>query len=148
MASNSVLAPGVTAVRALLAANATFMASIQDLYPNTNGDPVDGSAQPYASVEAAGEVPFNTMGDTSGLKWGGVGTIHLRLSSLSRSDAEIATIAGLARAALEGQAITVSGFGSAILEFTGLNPMADLIAGRKTREWVLTFELTAHQGNP
>lgn len=148
MASDSALYAGTIAVRALLAANTAFMTAIGSrLYPNTNGDPPDGGgAQPYASIESAGETPYNTMGATADAKWGSIATIHLRLSSLSRSEAEIQQIAGLAKAALEGQDVTVSGYGSASLEFAGLTPLLDTVGGRKVREWILAFELTAHQG--
>lgn len=148
MAAGSALYAGTVALRAVLAANAAFMASIGDrLYPNANGDPPDGGgAQPYASIESAGETPDNTMGETADQKWGSLATIHVRLSSLSRSEAEIQQILNLLLAATQGQAVSLSGYGSATVEFAGLTPLTDVVGGRKVREWIVAFEVTAHQG--
>jgi hypothetical protein len=115
------------------------------LFPDADGDPVDRTVQPYAVVESLGETPFNTMGTQSALKWGGEATIGIRLKSLSRSEAEIAQLVGYVRAALPDGSITVSGYGSAWLTYLVTDTPEDFIAGRKVREWIVQYQVTAHQ---
>jgi len=147
MASSSVLGVGTVAVRALLAADAALMAAIGSrLYPNPADPPQSGGGQPYVSVESVSELPFNTMGEPNALKWGSLGGINVRISSLSRSEAEIASLLVLVKADLDGKALTLSGYGSAIIEFVAVRTLEDWIGGVKAREWVVEFELTAHQG--
>ncbi len=148
MGSGTVLGVGTVAVRSLLAADAVLMAAVGSrLYPNADGDRPERDAYPYASVESSSELSMNTMGQPNALKWGSIASIWVRLGSLSRSEAEIASLLNLVKADLDGQKLSLSGYGAghAILEFAGLQIIEDTMGGRKVREWLVSFDLTAHQ---
>jgi hypothetical protein len=147
MASASALLVGMPAVRALLAADSTFMSRIgARLYPNSSGDRPQTAAYPYAQVESSSELPLNTMGDPAGLKWGSFARIQIRLGSQWRSEAQVTQLVDDVKRILDGQPITLSGYGSAGLTFETLVKLDDSEAGVVTREWIVEFELTAHQG--
>jgi hypothetical protein len=137
MASASALLVGMPAVRALLAADSTFMSRIgARLYPNSSGDRPQTAAYPYAQVESSSELPFNTMGDPTALKYGSFARIQIRLGSQWRSEAQVAQLVDDVKRILDGQPITLSGYGSAGLTFENLVPASGRRSGlSKRRSW-------------
>lgn len=120
----------------------------QRLYPNGSGDRPQTSAYPYAQIESGDESPFNTMGEPTDTKWGSIAQLTIRCASQSRSEGDVAQIASDVRRVLDGAAFSLSGYGSASLDFVQTLPLpADAEAGIVTREWLVIYEITAHQGS-
>lgn len=147
MASTLALGPVTTAVLAALRAVVALTTHVgARVYPDSNGDAPQKTAYPYVQVEAQGETPFNTMGaGVSALKWGSVAQVGVRIFSNSRSDAQVTSIASIVKGALDGQALTVSGYASVDVSFASIVPMQEFEAGVTIREWLVLFDVTVHQ---
>jgi hypothetical protein len=146
MPSTMAIGPCCIAVRAVLSAVSDLTTIIgQSLYPNAGGDVQQNKSHPYVAIESGSEIPFNTMGTPDASKYGGFTTVNVRLASEYRSEAQIQTMAGLVRAALDGQPVTVSGIGTLVGVYQSMQPLKLVEAGITTREWVLTFEYLWHQ---
>lgn len=138
----------VTAVLAMLRASVTLTTYVgARVYPNDNGDAPSGAAKPYVQVESANETPMNTMGGSPSLsKWGSEVRLNIRVVSQSSSDSQANAISSAVKQALDGQSITVTGYGSACIEYQSLQPLRDAKAGcLPTREWVNSYLVTVHQ---
>jgi hypothetical protein len=147
MASTMALGPAITATRAALVASVSLTGYVgARVYPDSEGDAPQKPRYPYVQVESGGETPFNTMGaGVDALKWGSVARVNVRVGSDSRSDAQVNTVSGLVKQALDGQTLTVSGYAHATAEFVDVTPMRDFVGGQTIREWVLAFDVTVHQ---
>lgn len=152
MASILALDPVCDAVIAKLrwtvALIARFQAVDGDLrmYPDAGGDAPERPEYPYLQVEAGGETPFNTLGpDPDSPKWGGTASVRVRIASQSSSDQEVRQLTSLVKQALDGQPLTVPGFGSVAVSFVTVVPIEDLVAGVTTREWLSEFDVFVHQ---
>lgn len=102
---------------------------------------------PYVVVESAFERPFNTMGGPDLLKWGSIASLRVRVVSQYRGDAEAHQLLGIVKQRLDGQPLTVAGYGSVIVEFVAATLLKDTIAGVSTRELVGEFDVTVHQSS-
>lgn len=143
-----VLDPACDALAGRLRSTAALLARLGSpsrLYPDANGDVPPRPGYPYVSVEGAGETPYHTMGPDAGGKWGGVARVQVRVASQLRSDQDVRSLTSLVKQALDGQAVTVPGFGLAGVTFVSLIPLEDVVAGVKTREWISEYEVLAHQ---
>lgn len=146
MASTQALGPVTTAVLAALRASVTLTGYVGlRVYPDSNGDVPAKPSYPYVQVESAGEEPENTLGDVSAAKWGSHARLQVRIGSQSRSDAQANTVLGLVKGALDGQALTVSGYPDVDVAYEGLQPLKDTVSGVTTREWVAIFDVLVHQ---
>jgi hypothetical protein len=108
-------------------------------------DQPSSTTVPYVLVEGADETPFNTMGEATLPKWGGLVGLRVRVVSNYRGDAEVNTILSLVKAALDGLPLIVAGYPTAIVEFVRADLLKDTINNVVTRELVGTFRITAHQ---
>jgi hypothetical protein len=100
---------------------------------------------PYLLVEVGGETPFNTMGVPAALKWGSESTVLVRVVSQYRGDQEACQVLDAAKAAIDGQPLTVAGFASVGVSFASAQLIKDTLAGVVTRELVATFTVLVHQ---
>jgi hypothetical protein len=153
MASTSALGPVAAAVLARLLGDTTLLAQLT----STDGTVriVDDVPQawlrspvtyvPYLVVESGSERAFNTMGGPALLKWGSETTIRVRVVSQYRGDAEASSVLSLAKQRLDGQPLTVPGYGSASVDFVAATLLKDTIGGVTTRELVGDFDVTVHQ---
>lgn len=144
MASTLALAPVHAAVLAKLQATAALTAVVPAARIT---DQPAGVTMPYVLVEGVDETPFNTMGDANLSKWGGVATLHVRVVSNYRGDAEVNATLSLVKAALDGLPLIVAGYPTAIVEFVRADLLKDTINNVVTRELVGTFRITAHQSS-
>ena len=143
MASTLVLAVVAPAIQAaLLAASGVTALVSTRIYDDVQQRPV----YPFVLVESGGEAPFNTLGPSSGLKWGGIARVDVRVVSQFRGESEGLAILSAIKQALDGTLLTVTGYGRTTVTAEPLVPVGvSDVAGVKTREWVLPFSVTAHQ---
>lgn len=83
--------------------------------PGIYTTPPQGALRPYLVVGVGGEVPFNTMGST----YGGKPTIPLRAVS-DGSQLKGLDIINRVKQVLDGQPLTVTGYGSVIVAWDSL----------------------------
>lgn len=147
MASTLALGPCCTAVAGLLAANSPLMTKVGSrIYGGASGDIPQRPQTPFVSVESSGELPFNTMGPVDALKWGSDTTVAVRVSSKYRSEKEVRTLTDLVKQTLDGQPISVPGYGRASVLFLSVQFLEDFSTGEKVREWVSLYSVLVHQG--
>lgn len=146
MASTLALGPVITAILAALRASVALTTYVgARVYPDDNGDAPSILVYPYVQVESSGEVPFNTLGEPSAAKWGGLVRVHVRVGSQSRTDAQANSMTSVVKQVLDGQSLTVAGYPFADVAYEDLAPMRDATGGKVTREWVSTYEVMVHQ---
>jgi hypothetical protein len=109
--------------------------------------PTTATITPYVLVEGADETPFNTMGEPTAAKWGGLVGLRVRVVSTYRGDKEVYDLMTLVKAALDGLPLTVAGYPTAIVVFQRADLLKDTINNIVTRELVGTFSVTAHQSS-
>lgn len=100
---------------------------------------------PYVQVESSGETPFNTMGAPTQPKFGSSVRVDVRAVSQRPGESEVAAIINEIKAELDGQLLTVAGYGSTLATFENLTLLTDTINGPVTREWIAEFDVTVHQ---
>lgn len=139
----------VTAILAKLRASVALTTYVGTrIYPNDDGDATTRTAFPHVQVESGNETPFNTMGGTPDLlKWGSVVRVPIRVLSQAKTDSQGNAMTSVIRQTLDGQPLTVSGYGSACLEFDLAHPA--LVATRDgcgaVREFLSEYVVTVHQ---
>lgn len=145
MASSLVLSVLAPAVLARLKNYAPLTA----LVPATRivDDVRTGMLYPFVLVEVGSELPFNTLGDSTDLKYGSEATVQVRVISQYRGDAEAINVMDKIKAALDGYEFTLPGYPEpALMTFESSPPMLkDTVAGVTTRELVAEFAATVHQ---
>lgn len=100
---------------------------------------------PYVLVEGSGEVPLNTMGEATALKYGSFARVRVRAVSQKPGDTEVAAIVSAIKAELDCQPLVVAGYASVGVTFETLIPLKDTVNGVVTREWIAEFEVTVSQ---
>lgn len=147
MASTQALGPAITAVLAMLRASPTLTTHVgARVYPDDRGMVGNRTAKPYVQVETGNEFPFNTLGPPTTSKWGSEVRLQVRVVSEGQSEAQVNAISSVVKGILDGQPIVVAGYGSADIEYQGLQPITmvkDGCAG--VREWVNEYLVTVHQ---
>ena len=147
MASTFALGPCTLAVLAVLKNDMALAGIVSTrIYPNSSGDVPQKLTYPYVQVESVSEIPFNTLGPPSSAKWGSTATIQVRSVSRSRSEAQSQKLMDIVKQALDGQPITVAGYGSAAVDYTRVTMLTDFEGGIVTREWLAEFDVMVHQG--
>jgi hypothetical protein len=147
VASTQALGPAITAVLAMLRASIALTTHVGvRVYPDDKGMVGGRTAMPYVQVETGNELPFNTMGPPSTSKWGSEVRLQVRVVCQGLSEAQPNAISSVVKQALDGQPIAVSGYGSACIEYQGLQPITAVKDGcAGTREWVNEYLVTVHQ---
>jgi hypothetical protein len=142
------LGPASAAIKDLLVASSALSAEVTSsdgeirIYDHTPPRPVF----PYVRVEGSGDEAVNTMGPSGVARLGSLSTVRARVCSQSRSEHQVATVAGLVRSAADRQRIAVSGFaGRPVVEYTRTIPIEDSVGAVVTREWLVEFELCLQQ---
>lgn len=131
----------VTAVRALLMADATLAVLLKGVF--TEGDVPPGTAYSYLTI-LADERPFDTLG--SGAKFGSDVSLQIKfVTNQSNTDGGDAVLDRML-ALLHQQRLTVVGYGSAesAFEFT-VEPYSEMVAGEKVKHMPSIWNVTVHQ---
>lgn len=144
MASTSALGPAAAAILGVLQGHAPLLAVV----------PVDRIVDeipprpvfPYVLVEADLELPVNTMGPPTALKFGSDVKVGVRIVSQYRGDSEATSILNVCKAALDCQPVTVAGYVGTRAEFESATMVKGTISGVVTRELVATFSVLGSQG--
>jgi hypothetical protein len=137
MASPTAIGLVSTAAIAVLQANAAVIALVP---AERIADEIPARMVfPYVLVESSGERPFNTLG-----AYGSVAGLRVRVLSQYRGDAEVASIVGAIKGALDDQPLVVTGYPTVHVLFQSVTPMRDFGAV-VTREWVADFDVRVHQ---
>lgn len=150
----STIASGLvlTAILAVLRADSTLTGLVADaptayggkgIYPSAP----QGAARPFLVVFPEGERPFDTMGSPAALKWGGMVGIGFK------AVCEFTPTAGLSvlsrtKTVLDGQALSVSGFGSVVCAWEQMHPpYSELIGGQVVWHLPASMTVTLHEGS-
>ena len=156
MASVCTLAPFHTALLAVVQAvfaSVTFpvSASSSGLVAVHDSVAPQKPTYPYWIVGDGGsETPCNTLGDAEQPKFGGEARVPIRLvTQYPTSKAQTLAIFGAAKAAIDGKAFVVAGFGSVLVTVEAMQVLqGSAVAGGPTVfEVVAECEAELHQGN-
>lgn len=147
MASTMALGPSITAVLALLRASATLTTHVGlRVYPDDRGMAPARPAYPYVQVETGNELPFNTLGPPSTLKWGSSVRLGVRVVTQGLTEAQANSISSVVKGILDGQPITITGYAFAGIEYRNLVPLTTVTEGcAGIREWLNEYLITVHQ---
>lgn len=139
------------AVKALLSADVTFTSLVAAAPAAAGGGPgiydvpVPSAARPYSIVTVSGELPFNTMGGNDDARWGG--SVDLTVKAICNDTPAVGlAIVDRAKALIDGQIFSVTGFVSVIAQFEQLHAAyAELVAGQYVWHVPASFSVTVHQ---
>lgn len=109
---------------------------------------VQRPAVPYVIVGgSSSESDFNTLGPVDGAKWGSTVRVPIRLvTQAPTSEAQTWRIWNVLKQAIDGQRLTVAGYGqSAQVDLGSASLLIDTIGGLVTRELVGVAEIIVHQ---
>lgn len=147
MASTLAMGPAIVGVLAALRASVALTTHVGPrVYPDDRGMVPQRPAYPYVQVETGTEFPANTMGEPNSAKYGSDVRVRVRVVSQSTSEAQANAISSVVKGALDGQLVTVSGYGPALAEYQSLTPITDVQEGcHGVREWLNEYLLAVHQ---
>lgn len=147
MASTMALGPTITAVLALLRASATLTTHVgARVYPDDRGMAPTRPAYPYVQVETGNELPLNSLGPTTGAKFGSSVRVGVRVVCQGTSEAQPNAISGVVKGVLDCQPITITGYPFAGIEYRNLVPLTTVTDGcAGIREWLNEYLVTVHQ---
>lgn len=147
MASTMAMGPAIVAVLALLRASVTLTTYVGvRVYPDDRGSVPTRPAYPYVQVETGHEIPLNTMGAANAAKYGSEARVIVRVVTQSQSEVQANAISSVVKGVLDAQAITITGYPFATIEFENLTPITDVKDGcAGVREWVNEYLITVHQ---
>lgn len=116
--------------------------------PQQNGSVSTSAMYPQLLLSAPSEVPWNTMGGVGEQKWGSSLLIGVKALTQARNHdagwAILNRVAGL----LNGQPITVTGFGRASIELDGVPPpYPETFAGLPFRHFPSLWRVYVHQSS-
>lgn len=101
---------------------------------------------PYIRVESAEETSLNTMGGNTQPSRGSEVTVRIRVCSQFRGESEVNDICSKVRDVLDGHREAIAGYGGRpIFEYKRTAPLQDSVGAVVTREWIMEFDLAAHQ---
>ncbi len=140
-----------TAVYGVLSADATIATLSLTKDPRTNAlttvsvynDIPDGATYPHVLISRATERPWHTFGGpTTGIGWKDVIRIHIY--SRYQGDEESTNILERAVALLNFQTLSVSGYTSALVEYSQGRMLIEAIDKLETRHVVGEFSVMVH----
>lgn len=142
----------IAAIRAKLAVDTSLASLLADFATGFGSGPAiyeedavpGGATFPYLTIGAPTEVPFNTMGD---LQAGGSEcTVQVKVFSRKPSRAEMDAIAGVLFELLDGEPMTVSGYGSCDCQFDAApGDFTEIVGGIRIRQLPLIFRVRVHE---
>ncbi len=147
MASTMAMGPAITAVLALLRASVTLTTHVgARVYPDDRGMAPSRPAYPYVQVETGTEIPRNTMGAASALKYGSEARLRVRVVTNGQTEAQPNAISSVVKGVLDAQPITIAGYPFAGIEYQTLTPITTVLDGcAGVREWLSEYLITVHQ---
>lgn len=151
----------IAAIRARLVADTTLVALLATAPSGLGGGPAmytDGDAPqqsgtvsvaamyPQVLLSVPSEVPFNTMGDSDAPKWGSSVLAGVKVITVARNHDSGWSILNQIVARLNGQPLTVTGYGSASIEIDGIPPpYPEVVAGLTYRHFPSLWRIHVHQ---
>lgn len=101
----------------------------------------------YLTVGRGTEQPEHTMGPDGLSKWGANCTIEISARSQDSSDLPLLNLISRVKAIFEGQALTVAGYGSVIVEVDSVPAIfEELVDSRIVRTQPLILRVIVHEG--
>lgn len=116
--------------------------------PQQNGATSVASMYPQLLLSAPSETPWNTMGEPGELKWGSSVLIGVKALTQSRNHDTGWAIQNVVSGLLNGQPLTVAGYGRASIELDGMPPpYPETFAGLPFRHFPSLWRVYVHQSS-
>jgi len=130
-----------TAIYAVLVADSTLAALATG---GIHNDVPDGQAYPHVLISRASVVPWHTCGGaSSGIGWNTI--IRLHIYSRYQGETEALQISEQIAALLNFQALTVTGYPTALVALESSRVMVEAIEKIETRHLVDEYRVRVHQ---
>lgn len=114
--------------------------------PQQNGSATVASMYPQLLLSAPSETPWNTMGAPGESKWGSSLLVGIKALTQSRNHDSGWAIHNVILGLLNGQPITVTGYGRACIELDGMPPpYPETFAGLPFRHFPSLWRVYVHQ---
>lgn len=143
-----------SALTALLAEAPTAYGGGPAIYTDGDAPQQDGrettvaSLYPQLLLSAPSEVPWNTMGAPGEAKWGSSMFVGVKALTHGRNHDRGWAILNLVCGLLNGQPITVTGYGRAAIELDAMPPAyAEIFAGLQFRHFPSLWRVYVHQSS-